>query len=167
MKENINKGSFKVGGSTISMQVAKNLYLTKSKHISRKLQEIILALDLESKLSKKEILYIYANIIEFGPGLFGITEASKQMFDKKPKDLNLEESLYLASSLPNPVRHITHFCAKNIAPDMQERMTKVFQRYKALKHRYGQSPAPIDFDRIKFFKTHHTAHLLVRRSKKL
>ena len=151
-KQNLQQGEFAVGGSTITMQLAKNLYLTSSKHISRKLQEIILAFYLESKLTKREILNIYANIIEYGPGLFGISGAAKQLFDKQPKDLNLEESLYLASSLPNPTKHIANFCSNEISADMLERMTEVYQRYKALTHRYGKSTLPLDFSTIQFYK---------------
>ncbi len=151
-KQNLQKGEFSVGGSTITMQLAKNLYLNGSKHISRKLQEIILAFYLESKLSKRDILNIYANIIEFGPGLFGISQAAKQLFDKQPKELTLEESLYLASSLPNPLKHIANFCSNEITSDMHERMTEVYRRYKALTSRYGKSPLPIDVSRIQFFQ---------------
>lgn len=91
------------GGSTITMQLAKNLYLSPSKSYLRKLNEIILAKDIEKKLSKARIMEVYLNVVEWGDGIFGVEAASRHYFRKEAKDLSREEAAYLAAILPNPV----------------------------------------------------------------
>ena len=110
LKENFKKGRIKIGGSTITMQTAKNLYLTHDRTLARKAQELLITWHLEQTLTKKEILETYLNIIEFGPNIFGIKEASRIHFNKEPKNLNLIESIYLASVLPSPVKRFRNFC---------------------------------------------------------
>ena len=92
------------GGSTITMQLVKNVYLTRHKTIARKLEEALLVWLIESNrlCSKERMLEVYLNIIELGPGIYGIGEASRFYFDKKPSGLNLAESVFLASLLPRP-----------------------------------------------------------------
>lgn len=104
LKENIRLGKFHRGGSTITMQLAKNLWLTRGKSLNRKAQELLMAIALESCLSKQEILELYVNVIEFGADLYGIGAASKKYFDSYPEHLTQEEAFYLASILPNPKR---------------------------------------------------------------
>ena len=81
-----------VGGSTITMQTVKNLFLTHERTVSRKLQELFLAWHLENTLDKDRILEIYLNIVEYGPGIYGITQAANHFFGKNPFDLTLMES---------------------------------------------------------------------------
>ena len=102
--ENYKKGRFARGGSTISMQLVKNVFLTRNKTISRKLEEAMIVWMIESNrlVSKERMLEVYFNIIEWGPGIYGITEASQYYFKKKPSELNLEESIYLAMIVPRP-----------------------------------------------------------------
>ncbi len=107
MEQNIREGRFARGASTISMQTVKNLFLTNEKNISRKFEEMLLTYALEHELGKERILEIYANIIEWGPGIYGIGAASRHYFDKKPNDLTPLEAAYLASIIANPVRY--HF----------------------------------------------------------
>ncbi|APS00557.1 hypothetical protein BCY86_07615 [Pajaroellobacter abortibovis] len=92
------------GGSTITMQLAKNLFLYPQKTLSRKIEELILANYLENTFSKDEILEIYMNIVEFGVHMYGIKNAAEVYFGKKPIDLNLTECMLLASLLSNPAR---------------------------------------------------------------
>jgi hypothetical protein len=92
------------GASTITMQLAKNLFLFREKTLSRKLEEIVLADYLEETFTKKEMMELYLNVIEFGPNVYGITQAAFHYFGRKPDELNLAESLFLASLLPSPVR---------------------------------------------------------------
>lgn len=108
-RENVRAGRFLRGASTISMQLAKNLYLSREKTVSRKLQEAVLTSLLEQELSKDEILELYLNVIEFGPGLYGIGPAARHYFNTTPSRLSLGQALYLASILPNP--KIQHFGA--------------------------------------------------------
>ncbi len=90
------------GGSTISMQVAKNLFLWPSKSYVRKAIELPVTLDLELFWSKRRILEIYLNIAEWGPGLFGAEAAAQAYFRKSAEQLNEREAALLAISLPNP-----------------------------------------------------------------
>jgi hypothetical protein len=107
LKDDIRAGRFVRGASTISMQLAKNLYLGKEKTLSRKVEEALLTMLLEAKLSKNDLLEIYLNIVELGPGIYGIDQAAEYYFDESAKELSLGQALYLASILPDPTR--THF----------------------------------------------------------
>ena len=97
-------GRFVRGASTISMQLAKNLYLGREKTLSRKIQEALLVLVLEQELSKKELMELYLNIVELGPGIYGVGPAADHYFNVPAKDLTLGQALYLASILPDPTQ---------------------------------------------------------------
>lgn len=92
--------SFAEGGSTITQQLAKNLYFTQEKKLERKFAEIFVAFDLERNYTKKEILSLYVNTIYFGNGCYGIYDAAQKYFGKSPKELTLYESAMLAG-IPN------------------------------------------------------------------
>lgn len=102
--KNIKTKKFSRGGSTISMQLIKNVFLTREKTLSRKLEEILLVYIMENNhiVSKNRMLEVYFNIIEWGPNVYGIGEASLFYFLKHPSELNLNESLFLASIIPKP-----------------------------------------------------------------
>jgi membrane peptidoglycan carboxypeptidase len=93
------------GASTVTMQLAKNLFLSRDKTLSRKLEELILTDYLEQAFTKDEMLELYLNVIEFGPNVYGITAASEHYFGRKPDELNLAECMFLSSILPKPVRY--------------------------------------------------------------
>jgi len=93
------------GGSTITQQVAKNLFLTSKKNIKRKVQELLLAFWLEYKFSKDQILALYLNRVYFGSGTYGIEAASNKYFQKSSYDLNLREAAILAGMLKAPSRY--------------------------------------------------------------
>lgn len=97
---NLQTGQFTEGGSTITQQLAKNLFLSHDKTVLRKIEEVILSLDLELRYSKEEILEMYLNSIYFGSGCYGIQTASATYFQKLPGDLTLAESSLLAG-IPN------------------------------------------------------------------
>jgi hypothetical protein len=99
---NLKKGHFVRGASTLSMQLAKNLYLGREKTLSRKLQEAAFTLLLEERLSKEDILELYLNVVEFGPGIYGIRNAAMHYFNSHPGELSLAQAMFLASILPNP-----------------------------------------------------------------
>lgn len=105
IEKNLQAGKIKYGGSTISQQTAKNLFLNPSRNPVRKIQEAILTYRLERTLSKKRILEIYLNIAEWGEGIFGIESASRHYFRKPASALNPWESALLASVLPNPLKY--------------------------------------------------------------
>ena len=100
----LKAGRFVRGASTITMQLAKNLFLFREKTLSRKLEEIILSDYVEQTFTKKELMQLYLNVIEFGPDVYGIGKAAFHYFGRKPDELNLAESLFLASLLPSPLR---------------------------------------------------------------
>ncbi|HEY2518314.1 MAG TPA: biosynthetic peptidoglycan transglycosylase [Polyangiaceae bacterium] len=102
---NLKAGRFLRGASTITMQLAKNLFLSREKTLARKLEELILADYLEQTFTKKELMELYLNVIEYGPNVYGITQAAFHYFGRKPDELNLAESLFLSSILPSPVRY--------------------------------------------------------------
>lgn len=107
IRANIQAREFLRGASTVSMQLAKNLYLARDKTASRKLQEAVLTVLLEQSLSKDQLMELYLNVIEFGPGIYGIGPAAAYYFSSTASELSLGQSLYLASILPNPRSH--HF----------------------------------------------------------
>ncbi len=125
---NIKQKDFKEGGSTITQQTAKNLYLIKEKDVSnRKVAEFLIGRDLEKKYNKDEILELYVNTIYFGDGYYGIQEASKGYFNKDAKDLTLYEATMLAG-VPNAPSlyaptinfHLTQSRQKKVVSSMVE-----------------------------------------------
>jgi len=106
IRDNVRAGRFVRGASTLSMQLAKNLYLSRTKTLSRKLQEAALTMLLEQNFSKREILELYLNVVEFGPGIYGIGPAAAYYFGKPARDLSPAQAFFIASVLPSPtVRH--------------------------------------------------------------
>lgn len=102
---NLKARRFVRGASTITMQLAKNLFLSRQKTLSRKIEEVILTDYLEQVFRKDDILELYVNVVEFGPDLYGVTRAADHYFGRKPEELNVGESFFLASILPSPVRY--------------------------------------------------------------
>jgi penicillin-binding protein 1A len=102
---NLRAGHVVAGGSTITQQLAKNLFLSPDRTIKRKVQEALLALQIERLYSKQEILTLYLNRVYLGAGAFGISAAAHTYFDKEPRDLNLIESAVIAGLLKAPSRY--------------------------------------------------------------
>lgn len=96
------RGRFLRGGSTITQQLAKNLYLSPSRNPLRKLRELFIARRLEAELKKARIFELYLNVIEWGDGLYGAEAAARTYFHKSAADLNPEESALLAAAIVNP-----------------------------------------------------------------
>jgi Transglycosylase len=101
---NLKEHRFARGGSTLTMQLVKNVFLNHHKTISRKLEEALIVWMIENLhlVSKERMFEIYLNIIEWGPGVYGIKSASEYYFKKLPKDLSLNESIYLSAIIPRP-----------------------------------------------------------------
>jgi monofunctional biosynthetic peptidoglycan transglycosylase len=100
--DNARAGRFVRGASTISMQLAKNLYLSRDKTLARKFREAALTSLLEQTFTKQEILELYVNVIEFGPGIYGIERAAEYYFKSTPEELSAAQAFFLASILPAP-----------------------------------------------------------------
>lgn len=104
IERSIKKGTL-AGGSTISQQLSKNLYLSPSKNPIRKLKEAIITWRIEKTLSKRRILEIYLNVAEWGDGIFGIEAAAHHYYHKSAKNLTAQEASHLAAVLPNPIKY--------------------------------------------------------------
>lgn len=109
--KNIRKRGFVRGASTISMQLVKNVFLTREKTLSRKLEEILLVYILENNrlCSKERMFEVYLNIIEWGPNVYGISEAARFYFNKRPDELTLSESMFLSIIIPSPKKFMWRF----------------------------------------------------------
>ena len=103
-EKNEKKGRVVAGGSTITQQLAKNLFLSPSKSYARKVQEAIIALMLEALLPKRRILELYLNVIEWGNGVFGAEAAAKRYFGIPASQLSAEQAARLAAMIPSPRR---------------------------------------------------------------
>lgn len=117
--KNIKTKKFSRGASTISMQLVKNVFLSREKTVSRKLEEILLVYILENNriASKERMLEVYFNVIEWGPDVYGIGEASRFYFQKSPSELNLNECLYLARIIPSPRKFMYQFNDQGMLKD--------------------------------------------------
>jgi monofunctional biosynthetic peptidoglycan transglycosylase len=103
MKKNLEQGRWARGGSTITQQLAKNLFLSTERSLVRKLKEYFLALRLERELSKNRIFHLYLNVIELGPGIFGVEAAARHYFGKSAGQLSLEDIVRLTAVIPKPL----------------------------------------------------------------
>lgn len=158
LEKNLEKGRFVRGGSTITQQLAKNLFLTKEKTLTRKGMEALITMRLEKVLSKKEILEKYLNVVQFGKDLYGVKDASKFYFKKTPQELTVVESAFLTFLLPSPEVYSKSFHIKRLTPFAQKRLKTIisrlyeyerigFDEYEQAQHELayfltGQVPAP-------------------------
>ena len=126
---------FARGGSTISMQLVKNVFLNRNKNIARKLEEALIVWIIETKrLTSKERMYeVYLNIAEWGPLIYGIQEASAYYFNKRPSQLTTEESIFLASIIPKPKHFRSSFAENGKLKESMEGYYKLIARRLAQK----------------------------------
>lgn len=151
------------GASTITQQVVKNIFLTPEKSLLRKLREIMLALRLERHFSKNQILEMYFNIVELGPGIYGIRQASLAYFDKPPSAVTPKEAAFLAMLLPNPKRYSQSFRQHALTPYAHATIDHILEkmrqggylsdeefaacRKQPLSFEHGESPGPVETPR--------------------
>ncbi|KMN83585.1 monofunctional biosynthetic peptidoglycan transglycosylase [Chromobacterium alkanivorans] len=122
-EKNLKKGKIVAGGSTISQQLAKNLFLSSSKTPWRKLEEALITVMLEAVLDKRRIFEIYLNVIEWGNGVFGAEAASRHYYRSSAARLSSAQAAKLAAMVPNPRYYDTHRAAPGLA-----RKTRIIQR---------------------------------------
>jgi hypothetical protein len=134
LRRNLQRGGFRLGASSITMQMVKNVLLTKDKTLSRKLQELFLVWYLEQKLPKERILELYFNAIEFGPRIYGIGMATRHYFGKKPSELTPLEAAFFSSILPSPKRRYIQYCHGSLLPQWE----KYVHRILAKAHERGR-----------------------------
>ncbi len=134
LRRNLQRGGFRLGASSITMQMVKNVLLTKDKTLSRKAQELFLVWYLEQVLPKERILELYFNAIEFGPRIYGIAAATRHYFGKKPSELNPLEAAFFSSILPSPKRRYVQFCHGSLSAQWD----KYIRRIMAKSHERGR-----------------------------
>ncbi|MBI5331918.1 MAG: monofunctional biosynthetic peptidoglycan transglycosylase [Betaproteobacteria bacterium] len=108
VEKNLKKGRIVAGGSTISQQLSKNLFLSASKNPFRKLQEAVITVMIETLWSKRRILEVYLNVIEWGNGIYGAEAASRRYFKTSAAALGHDQAAHLAAMIPNPRYYETH-----------------------------------------------------------
>lgn len=128
------------GASTITQQMIKNVFLSDDRTLWRKLHEMILSYKLEKSVSKERILEVYLNVIEFGPGIYGIKAASRHYFKKHPSELTPREGAFLAMLLPSPKRYYISFRRKALTRFARARIKAIL-----VKMRMGKVISPEEF----------------------
>lgn len=124
-KKNMEKGAYAKGGSTISQQLAKNMFLYKDKTLMRKGLEFLITRKIEQTLTKKEILERYLNVVEFGKEIYGVKQAAQFYFKKSPAHLDIVESAFLAMVLPNPPKYSQSYFKKELTPFAHKRLKRI------------------------------------------
>lgn len=141
------------GGSTITQQLAKNMFLSKNKNFLRKGIEALITIKLEDTLTKKEILEKYLNIVQFGKDVYGIKKATQYYFKKTPSEISPEEAAFLAMVLPNPDKYSQSFYKKDLTKFARKRITKIVSSLRKFgrinEASYENSLGNIDY----FFKS--------------
>ena len=140
------------GGSTLTQQLAKNMFLTREKNFLRKGLEALITIRIEQTLSKKEIFERYLNVVQFGKNIFGVKQAAQFYFKKSPDQLDVLESAFLAMVLPNPEKYSQSYFRKDLTKFARKRLGKIVNdmyRYKRINDGdYLMAQDSIDF----FFK---------------
>jgi hypothetical protein len=127
---NLKEKRYVVGASTITMQLVKNVFLHREKTLARKIQEVLLTWWIERVMEKRDILELYLNVIEYGPGVYGIRNGAKHYFNRLPSQLSPAESVFLATILPNPKRYHAYFERGALTPSWTEQMRKMLVRLR-------------------------------------
>ncbi len=132
VKKNLKKGKLVAGGSTISQQLAKNLFLSGDRSFLRKGQEAVITLMIEATWSKRRILEVYLNVIEWGNGIYGVEAAARRYYKIPAAKLNRDQAARLAAMVPNPRWYENH------------RSSRAYQRRVTVIRRYlGHAQVPI------------------------
>ena len=126
---NLEAGELKRGGSTITQQLAKNLYLSSERSLLRKAREMLITRSLEQHLTKERILELYLNVAEWGQGIYGAGAAARHHFKKSARDLTSDEAAWLAAILPSPRRY-----------DPLKKTTALTRRHNRILNRIDREP---------------------------
>jgi len=148
-EKNLTEGRYVRGGSTITQQLAKNMFLSKNKSMWRKFREALITKDIESTLKKGEILERYLNVVQFGKNLFGVKNASRFYFKKSPSELNLNESIFLVFLLPSPEKYSHSYFRKELTNFARKRMKTLlnimFRTGKVSEGEYQEAVAQLAY----------------------
>lgn len=128
LRRNVELGTIRRGGSTLTMQAVKNVLLTHERTLSRKLQELFLTWVIETRLTKRRILEIYLNVVEFGPGIYGVAHATDHYFGKRPDEITSLEAAFLATLLPRPIERHEMWCRGELTAKHDKHIRRVHAR---------------------------------------
>jgi membrane peptidoglycan carboxypeptidase len=128
LKRNLAGGGFRLGASSITMQMVKNVLLSREKTLSRKFQELFLVWYVEQILSKERILELYFNAIEFGPRLYGIGPATRHYFGKTPAELTPVEAAFFSSILPSPKKRYVQYCHGSLTAQWERYVRRILNK---------------------------------------
>ena len=129
---NLARGGAARGASTITQQLAKNLFLTRDKQLGRKLQELAITFLLESALGKDRILEIYLNIIEWGPDLRGLRPAARRYFGREPRELTPAEMAFLVAIIPGPIKYQRSFAHGSPGPGLRSLIDELLAKLRSV-----------------------------------
>jgi hypothetical protein len=168
LRRNLAGGGFRLGASSITMQMVKNLLLSREKTLSRKFQELFLVWYIEQILAKERILELYFNAIEFGPRLYGIGPATRHYFGKTPSELTPAEAAFFSTILPSPKRRYVQYCHGALTPQwdryVRRILTKMHERGRLNDEEYATATAStLVFDRSEMTMTEKQCMDWVRR----
>jgi transglycosylase-like protein len=134
---NWSRGGAARGASTITQQLAKNLFLSRDKQLGRKLQELAITFLLESALGKERILEIYLNIIEWGPDLRGLRPAARRYFGREPRELTPAQMAFLVSIIPGPIKYQRSFAHGTPGPGLRSLIDGLLAKLRSV-HALGE-----------------------------
>jgi len=115
------------GASTLTQQVVKNVYLSREKSLWRKFKELVWAREIEKVLSKTEILTFYLNMAEWGPNIYGISDAAQHYFGISPIEISAKQAAFLAMLLPSPIKYHSYYTHKSLTPFALGRTGKILR----------------------------------------
>lgn len=149
--EDLKEGKFARGGSTITMQVVKNVFLSKEKTLWRKFKEFFLAVQLDRHVSKRKILETYLNIAEWGEGTFGMGRAANLYFHKPASELSPKEGAFLAMLLPSPKRYSQSFRNEALTPYARKTVNDILDKMERARYideaaRDAEKMKPLSFE---------------------
>jgi penicillin-binding protein 1A len=152
LSRDLAKGGAIRGGSTLTQQLVKNLFLSREKKLTRKIQEALVTLEVEATLSKSRILELYLNTIEWGPRLYGIGEAADRYFGEKPQELTPKQAAFLASIIPNPKKYYWYYSRGALTPNWEDRVGHILDKMEEVgvidATQRAAAEAPLEFRRI-------------------
>ena len=154
LRRNLKAGRVRLGASTITMQMVKNVFLSHERTLSRKFQELVLTEYVERTLPKARIMELYLNVIEFAPGVYGVRQASEHYFGKHPRELTSLEAAYLSLMLPSPVRRHAYFCRGQLTDSFDRKLRMIHKLMWTRGHITEQEyllwkDAPLVFDPLR------------------
>lgn len=132
IKKDLKEKRWARGASTLTQQLIKNVYLSPEKTLSRKVKEILWAREIEKVFTKAQILQFYVNMAEWGPGIYGILEASRHYFGVSPAELTPKQAAFLAMLLPSPVKYHVYYSRRSLTPWSSGRVNRILSIMKSM-----------------------------------